>query len=82
MSDNDYNQLYPLTLLSFEELSRKKITFVIQYSNRNECYITKTYVVRNSQKSFTGQWYSIEMYVSWFIQNFSITKNGITNHTY
>ena len=82
MSDHDYEQLYPLTLLSFEELSKKKLTFVIKYSNRNESYITRTYVVRNSQNTYTGAWYDIQMYVAWFINNFTISKSGITNHTY
>lgn len=82
MSDHDYEQLYPLTLLTFKELSKKKLTFVIQYSTRNECYITKTYVVRNSQKSYTGNWYDIQMYVTWFIQNFAISRAGILNHTF
>ena len=78
MSDHDYEQLYPLTLLTANELAKMKITFRVYNNARRETYKTKTFVIREGNGN---SWYSLELYLAWFM-NLSISKSGITNHTY
>ena len=78
MSDHDYEQLLPLTYLSFNELEKLKITFEVYNANRRETYRTSTFVIREGSGT---AWFSLELYLAWFM-NLGITKNGIRNHTY